>query len=601
MALARALLSVYTVAMPTKRNVVQFDTGRDIEDEDLAPGVGAKTRQKLLLIVLLVVMLSALLFLDAVLPLAGFWFHTALLTQTGSWALLPTHIFFPGWAVTSSVSSLTPTPPSIALSWLQIPLLITAMLLVFLAYVFALHRVPLSIINYRSILYSTLLLGLLCILVPVVTSTDIYSYIIYARMGVIYHLNPLTTLPTSIHNDPTFVHLYWSSQPSAYGPTWVAFSSLLQWLTLPFGRQSLLPMVLALRFSGLLAHVCSTLLIWSITGQLQQRFGLVSARKRMVATLAFAWNPLLLFEACVNAHNDAMLLLLILLAIWFLLLGTHKLRGNILATLMLVLATCLKLNVALLIPFFLIFIWKQENQENALLRTPFVRTLSMALLYAGSIILLYAPFWQNGKILHIIQTNPTTSRDINTLPEFLSHLYNSFMGALGYPLAPVDGSQAESITHALSIAIFVVLYAILCWRAIVQTQSMQTLPSLIRWLALAWLLYYVFGTPWFWPWYIVTLFGLYALVEATSEVDTLLFGIVRLPLAMYLLAFSMLSIYSFYAWGPHVSYIPGLPAFQWAFLRGLWAWIIPLLALRWPLKPATRLRYPGESIASEAK
>jgi len=130
---------------------------------------------------------------------------------------------------------------------------------------------------------------------------------------------------------------------------------------------------------------------------------------------------------------------------------------------------------------------------------------------------------------------------------------------------------------------------------------MKTLPSLIRWLALAWLLYYVFGAPWFWPWYIVTLFGLYALVEATSEVDTLLFGIVRLPLAMYLLAFSMLSIYSFYTWGPYASYIPGLPGFQWAFLRGLWAWTIPLLALRLPLKPAIRQRCRENSFASKAE
>lgn len=596
-ALARALLSVYTVAMQTKRNIVQLDSVRDREDEDLAPGKGAKTSQKLLLVILLMLMLSSFVFLDAVLPLAGFWFHTALLSQAGSWALLPTHIFFPGWAVSSSVSSLTPSPPPIALSWLQIPLLIAAMLFVFLAYIFALRRVPHSIISFRTIVYSTLLLGLLYILVPVVTSPDIYSYISYARMGVIYHLNPLATLPTAINNDPTFIHLYWSSQPSAYGPTWVAMSSLLQWLTLPFGTQLLLPMVLALRFSGLFAHICSTLLIWSITGQLQQLYGLVSARKRIIATLTFAWNPLLLFEACVNAHNDAVLLLLILLAIWFLLPGPHKLRGNILATLMFVLATCLKLNVALLIPFFLIFIWKQENQENIPLRTPLVRTLSMALLYAGGIILLYAPFWQNGKILQVIKTNPTTSRDINTLPEFFSHLYNSFMAALGYPSAPAIGSLAESVTHELSIAIFVICYAILCWRAIVGTQSMKTLPSLIRWLALAWLLYYVFGTPWFWPWYIVMLFGLYALVEATSEVDMLLFGLVRLPLAIYLLAFSMLTIYSFYVWGPHVSYIPGLPDFQWAYLRGLWVWIIPLLALRLPRKPAI----PRRHIASEAE
>src|SRR5205814_5578420 len=173
----------------------------------------------------------------------------------------------------------------------------------------------------------------------------------------------LTTLPTAINNDPTFVHLYWSSQPSAYGPTWVAISSLLQWLTLPFGRQSLLPMVLALRFSGLLAHVCSTLLIWSITGQLQQRFGLVSARKRIIATLAFAWNPLLLFEACVNAHNDAALLLFVLLAIWLLLpkgQGDHV-QGEWGAAAMLALATCLKLNAVLLVPFVLIYIWKQTK------------------------------------------------------------------------------------------------------------------------------------------------------------------------------------------------------------------------------------------------
>src|SRR6266576_1371615 len=56
--LAHTLLSVYTVAMQTKRNVVQFDTGRDLEDEDLAPGEGARIGQKLLLIILLMVMLS---------------------------------------------------------------------------------------------------------------------------------------------------------------------------------------------------------------------------------------------------------------------------------------------------------------------------------------------------------------------------------------------------------------------------------------------------------------------------------------------------------------------------------------------------------------
>ena len=598
--------------MQMKRQVVQFDIERDTAGEELVPIKSAAPGQKLFPFILLAMMVCALLLLDAVLPLEGFWFHTALLTQTGSWALLPTHLFFPGWGVTSSIQSLTPMPPSVALSWRQLPLLLAAIFVIFLVYVFALRRLSQSSIGYRYILYSTFLLGLLCILVPVVTSPDIFSYISYARIGVIYHLNPLTTLPTTISSDPVFVHLYWKNQPSAYGPTWVAISSLLQWFTLPLGVQSLLPMVLALRVFGLFTHLCSTLLIWSIVGQLQQRYGHVSAQKRLVATLAFAWNPLLLFEACVNAHNDSALLLFILLAIQFLLPASHRWRGNILATLMLVLATCLKLNAVLLMPLFFIFIWKQEHRENVPVKVPFAKTFTLLLAYAGTIILLYAPFWQNGQLLRLFQTNPTTSRNINTLAEFLGRLYNSITERLGYLPVPQNGSPAEGVAHTASIALFVMLYALLCWQAIVSKQSLKTLPDFIRWLALAWLLYCVCGTPWFWPWYTVTFFGLYALVNATGEDDLLVSGFLRLPLApfaTYLLAFSMLSIYCFYAWAPQNSFIPGLPGFQWTDLRGLWAWVIPLLALRWPLAPMPRPHYQraviretqGESIASKAE
>jgi len=147
-------------------------------------------------------MVCAILFLDAVLPLGGLWFHTALLTQLGSWTLLPTHLLFPGWAVSSTITSAHPTPPPVPLSWEQVPFLLTAFLLIFLLYLLALRRLPQYIVAYRYILFSTSLLGVLYLLIPVVTSPDIFSYIAYARMGVIYHLNPLTTLPTAILSDP---------------------------------------------------------------------------------------------------------------------------------------------------------------------------------------------------------------------------------------------------------------------------------------------------------------------------------------------------------------------------------------------------------------
>src|SRR6266853_400477 len=125
---------------------------------------------------LLIAMIGAILFLDAVLPLGGFWFHTALLPQLGPELLLPTHLLLPSWAVSSTITSAHSTPPPVSLSWEQVPFLLTAFLIIFLLYLFALRRLPQSNIAFRYIFYSTLLLGGMYMLIPVVTSPDIFSY-----------------------------------------------------------------------------------------------------------------------------------------------------------------------------------------------------------------------------------------------------------------------------------------------------------------------------------------------------------------------------------------------------------------------------------------
>src|SRR5947209_7566965 len=84
--------------------------------------------------ILLMGMIGALLFLDAVLPLGGLWFHTALLPQLGTWTLLPTHLLFPGWAVSSIITSDNPAAPSVLLGWKQVPFLLLAFLLIFILY-----------------------------------------------------------------------------------------------------------------------------------------------------------------------------------------------------------------------------------------------------------------------------------------------------------------------------------------------------------------------------------------------------------------------------------------------------------------------------------
>src|SRR5258706_5226547 len=448
--------------------------------------------RKLAPLAILMAMVCVSFLLDAVLPLRALWFHEALLTQLGSWPVLPSQILFPGLAIVAPLPNVHISgTPDITLSWLELPLLLGSFIAIFLVYILALRRLP-EQITRRYLIYSTLLLGFIYVLIPVVTSPDLYSYITYARIAVLHNLNPLTTPPDAIHTDAIYSYVAWVDQPSAYGPTWAIITSAMQGIFSLFGLNAILPMVIMLRLFGLLMHLLSTILIWSISGYLVRGKGLVAPRQRMRATLAFAWNPLLLLEACVNAHNDATVLFFVLLAIWFLVrhMGTEAARSNgglslwsvVFAAAMLAFATCLKLYVALFAPGLLFFLWMQASNKNersasegiasegdhpysfqgdrkgrpypirlglatSIFRGDTKTSLAAIATYIGIIVALYAPFWQGGAILDVFSVNPATHRSINSLPEFLAHLYNAIVAQLGFPLVAAIGSPAENLTH----------------------------------------------------------------------------------------------------------------------------------------------------------
>jgi len=334
------------------------------------------------------------------------------------------------------------------------------------------------------------------------------------------------------------------------------------------------------------------MLVWSIGGYLQKLDGNISSTRRVLATLAFAWNPLLLFEACVNAHADTTLLTLILLSIWFLArnaaysnirssprLGRNSIdmllasieadsyKSIILATAMLALATCLKINVILLAPGLFFYAWAKEPATGR-----FKRIAAASATYLCIFLLLYAPFWQGGAILNTLSVNPGAYRSMNSPAAFVGHLYNAIVSMLGYPIAEPIGSPAEHVTRTLSLGIFLVIYLLLCYRIIRKPALISTLRGMIGWMAVTWLAYCALGSPWFWPWYVVTFFGLYALIETSTSYDNR--GLVTY--FVRLLTFSLFIIYFLNSWAPIHSFVPGLPGFLWSYLNGLFVWILPL-------------------------
>lgn len=169
---------------------------------------------------------------------------------------------------------------------------------------------------------------------PVLLSHDVYSYVDYARLGVLHDLDPYVHPPLAAPADPAFAQVTWTEATSAYGPLFTLLTYPLAWL--PVGTAvAVLKAVAALSVLGI-AAVTARLAAWRGVDPLR--------------TAAFvALNPLVLVHVVGGAHNDALTMLLAMLAVAALLSARELSAG---AALLAAVAT--KLSAAFLTPFALL-------------------------------------------------------------------------------------------------------------------------------------------------------------------------------------------------------------------------------------------------------
>ncbi|HWC48804.1 MAG TPA: glycosyltransferase 87 family protein [Solirubrobacterales bacterium] len=186
----------------------------------------------------------------------------------------------------------------------------------------------------------TVVWGLILVLVtgfavaPVLLSHDVYSYVDYARLGVRHGLNPYVHPPLAAPGDPAYSDVTWTEATSAYGPLFTLLTYPLAWL--PVGvAVAALKAVAALSVLGIAA----------LTARIASWRGIDPLR----ATAFVALNPLVLVHAIGGAHNDALTMLLAMLAVAAI-LSQRELAGG--AALVAAIAT--KLSAAVLAPFALV-------------------------------------------------------------------------------------------------------------------------------------------------------------------------------------------------------------------------------------------------------
>ncbi len=180
------------------------------------------------------------------------------------------------------------------------------------------------------------LLNLIVFVGPILISTDVFSYLAYARMGVVHSIDPYTHGPVAIVGDPVFYYVGhdWLRVATAYGPVYTL-------LSYPLGALGLIGGLWGMKLYALIASAATLALTWNVARRRGQ--------DRVFALLAVGANPLYVIYGLGGAHNDLIMLALMMAAVALTLSDRDALAGAAV-----VVGALVKATVAVLLPFMIL-------------------------------------------------------------------------------------------------------------------------------------------------------------------------------------------------------------------------------------------------------
>jgi Glycosyltransferase family 87 len=270
-------------------------------------------------------------------------------------------------------SSLIPKSPSIA-GWLQgvgerlgFRVFLIALLAFSGAYaglLALLSRSPLrgALADRRAVRWAIVLVAVLQLVVfagPILLSTDVFSYIAYARMGVLHGVNPYLHGPIAIRSDAVYKYVGgdWRRTATAYGPLYTLASY-------PLALLGLVGALWAMKLVALLSSFATLALTWRCARQRQL--------SPVLALLAVGANPLYVIYGLGGAHNDLIMTAFMMGAVSLTLAGRDAP-----AAASVVLGALVKATTAALLPFMLLARRNTATIAGALLALVLVALASL--------------------------------------------------------------------------------------------------------------------------------------------------------------------------------------------------------------------------------
>jgi hypothetical protein len=221
---------------------------------------------------------------------------------------------------------------------------------------------------------------------------DVFNYMVDLKLAYHYGDNPyVVTNPPFIMEDPIIRSAFLLHLPLFYGPAWLLLSGIPAAVV---GFDDAVRLLMALKVFNLLLLAGTAYLIAR-----SQR----TQRRRWLAAFLFMANPLVIFEGIGNAHNDVMMGLFLVAAVY----AMRQERGRWLAAPALALSILVKLFTAAVGPLFLV---------ESLKRRWWVREFAIGLAVTVVVgVGVVAPWWSGGDLW-------TGMRDGTELSQRMDHV-----------------------------------------------------------------------------------------------------------------------------------------------------------------------------------
>ncbi len=331
--------------------------------------------------------------------------------------------------------------------------------------------------NIKEVYIYIAIISLIFVFVIPFLSSDIFYYLGIGRLDSQYNQNPYyVTIKDFVESGENSKYLEkdtvlaqgysndWGDTTVVYGPVWTFICRIVAGIT--FGNIDFA--LLVFKLLNMAIHIVNSYLIYKLTG-------------KKLFVLLYGINPYMLIEGIANVHNDIYVVAFILASLYFLL----KKKNLIISILFLALATAIKYFAILLLPFVIIYHFRDKKPSERL-----KKCIIYGILFLLIIVATYVIYVQDLQVLNGILTQQE---------KYAKNFYIILMEYFNIP-------NLASKINSILLIIFIYIYfstnvELLCEKKI----SFRRCARKYEYFLLAFLFLLITN---FQPWYIMWLFPL---------------------------------------------------------------------------------------------